>query len=68
MKEMGNSLVECMEYNLTAETAVDVLRCADMYQQEYVDFKPGVLKYIKNNLKDVDTGSRFPENICKQML
>jgi len=59
MKEMGKSLVECMEYNLTAETAVDALRCADMYQQEYVDFKPGVLKYIKNNLKDVVTSDGY---------
>ena len=59
MKEMGNSLVECMEYNLTAETAVDALRCADMYQQEYVDFKPGVLKYIKNNTKDVVTSDGY---------
>ena len=59
MKEMGNSLVECMEYNLTAETAVDALRCADMYQQEYVDFKPTVLKYIKNNLKDVVTSDGY---------
>eukprot|EP00943_MAST-04B_sp_MAST-4B-sp1_P006997 g6997.t1 len=53
VKELGDSIVECIEYNLTSDIAIDALRCADRFELEYVDFKPCVLKFIKNNLRNV---------------
>ena len=53
IRELGESIVECLEYNLSPDTAIDALCCADRFQQEYVDLKPSVLDYICENLKNV---------------
>ena len=53
IKDLGKSIVDCMEYNLSADTAIDALRCADIYHQEYVDMKRAVLTYIKEHQKEI---------------